>query len=85
MARMFSKQPSPYPSLVFHGIRVGQVLSSIIVTSVLGFFIHHLSIELYYVPWTFILVRAPSLTVINTRNSSGIRTSISHGCIATGS
>ena len=65
MARMFSKQPSPYPSWVFHGIRAGQVLSSIVVTSVLGFFIHHLSIELYYVPWTFILVRVPYPVVFN--------------------
>ncbi|MCJ1316288.1 hypothetical protein MMC15_001609 [Xylographa vitiligo] len=72
MARMFSKQPSPYPSLVFHGIRVGQVLSSIIVTSVLGFFIHHLSIELYYVPWTFILL----LTVSVLTLASFIATSV---------
>lgn len=61
MARAtFSKQPSPYPSLAFHLIRLGQVLSSIIVTSILGFFIHHLSVDLYYVPWTFLLVRISS-------------------------
>ena len=53
-----SKQPSPYRSpLLFHAVRTGQVLSSVVVTSILGFFIHHLSVELYYVPWTFILVR----------------------------
>ncbi|MCJ1380096.1 hypothetical protein MMC17_003199 [Xylographa soralifera] len=72
MARMFSKQPSPYPSPVFHGIRAGQVVSSIIVTSVLGFFIHHLSIELYYVPWTFILL----LTVSVLTLASFIATSV---------
>ena len=51
-----SKQPSPYPSLPFHGLRGAQVLSSMIVTSILGFFIYHLESETYYVPWTFILV-----------------------------
>ncbi|MCJ1404472.1 hypothetical protein MMC11_007698 [Xylographa trunciseda] len=71
---MFSKQPSPYPSLVFHGLRIGQVLSSIIVTSILGFFIHHLSIELYYVPWTFILLLVVSVLTL----ASFIVTSVLH-------
>ncbi|MCJ1478412.1 hypothetical protein MMC13_007092 [Lambiella insularis] len=70
----FSKQPSPYPSLAFHLIRLGQVLSSIIVTSVLGFFIHHLSVELYYVPWTFILLISVSVFTL----LSFIATSVLH-------
>ena len=57
MARAkISQQPSPYPSTVFHGIRVAQVLSSVIVTSFLGFFVYHLNVEYIQVPWTFILV-----------------------------
>ena len=52
-----SRKPSPYPTLAFHLLRLSQLLSSIIVSSVLIFFIHHLHIEKYYIPWTFILVR----------------------------
>ncbi|CAF9902911.1 MAG: hypothetical protein ALECFALPRED_000066 [Alectoria fallacina] len=60
-----SKKPSPYPTLAFHLLRLGQLLSSIIVSSVLIFFIHHLRKENYYIPWTFILLLAVSiLTVI---------------------
>ncbi|MCJ1245308.1 hypothetical protein MMC30_002512 [Trapelia coarctata] len=56
--RGISKQPSPYASVVwlFHGLRVAQVLSSVVVTCFLGFFIRHLEAENYYVPWTFILL-----------------------------
>lgn len=59
-----SKQPSPYASVVwlFHGLRAVQVLSSVIVTCFLGFFIRHLEAESYYVPWTFILVCLESLS-----------------------
>lgn len=58
-----SKKPSSYPTLAFHLLRLGQLLSSIIVSSVLIFFVHHLHKEEYYIPWTFILVRdIPSLT-----------------------
>jgi hypothetical protein len=52
-----SRQPSPYASpLLFHTLRAAQVLSSVVVTIFLGFFIGHLERENYYVPWTFILV-----------------------------
>ena len=53
-----SKKPSQYPTLTFHLLRLAQLLSSIIVSSVLIFFIHHLHLEKYYIPWTFILVRS---------------------------
>lgn len=45
-----------------------------IVTSMLGFFIHHLSVELYNVPWTFILLISVSCFTI----ASFIVTSILH-------
>lgn len=51
-----SRKPSPYPAFAFHGIRAAQVLSSVIVTAILGYFVHHLEIGYYAVPWTFILV-----------------------------
>lgn len=52
-----SKQPSFYPPLAFHILRLGQLLSSLIVTIVLSFFVHHLKVERYSIPWTFLLVR----------------------------
>ncbi len=52
-----SKQPSHYPPLPFHLLRLGQLLSSLIAASVLSFFVHHLEKEGYYIPWTFLLVR----------------------------
>lgn len=55
-----SRQPSHYPPLPFHFLRLAQLLSSIIVASILYFFIHHLATEHYTVPWTFILVTTPS-------------------------
>ncbi|MCJ1229155.1 hypothetical protein MMC12_005820 [Toensbergia leucococca] len=65
-----SKQPSHYPPLAFHLIRLGQILSSIVVASVLFFFIHHLEIEHYNIPWTFLLLLFVSLltklTIVTT-------------------
>lgn len=55
-ARAISRQPSPYPSFLFHSIRLAQAVSSIIVTSILGYFIYHLRLSYYEVPWTFILL-----------------------------
>ena len=65
-----SKQPSHYPPLAFHLIRLGQILSSIVVASVLFFFIHHLEIEHYNIPWTFLLVRAPIPMSLNQKLTS---------------
>ena len=53
------RKPSDYPSLAFHLIRLGQLLSALIVSIVLIFFVHQLHLEHYYVPWTFLLVRVP--------------------------
>ena len=58
MARdRFSKQPSHYPPLAFHLLRLAQLVSTLIVSSVLVFFCHHLHVEKIYLPWTFIVVR----------------------------
>lgn len=52
-----STKPSSYPPLAFHLIRTGQLLSALIVSSILVFFVHQLHLEHYYIPWTFFLVR----------------------------
>ena len=52
-----SRPPSEYPPVAFHLIRLAQFLSSMIVSSILAYFIHFLLIETYAIPWTFILVR----------------------------
>lgn len=65
MARdRFSKQPSHYPPLAFHLLRLGQLLSTIVVSSVLVFFCHHLHAEGIYVPWTFIVLLTVSLLTL---------------------
>ncbi|KAK4695778.1 hypothetical protein P7C71_g2035, partial [Lecanoromycetidae sp. Uapishka_2] len=69
-----SKKPSSYPPLPFHLIRIGQLLSALIVFSVLIFFIHQLHLEHYYIPWTFLLL----LTVSALSIVSHITTSIFH-------
>ena len=51
-----SQQPSSYPSTLFHLVRISQFFSAAIVLSILSFFVHFLSVERYYVPWTFLLV-----------------------------
>ncbi|KAG7006319.1 ABC multidrug transporter C [Physcia stellaris] len=65
MARdKISKQPSNYPPLVFHLLRTCQLLSTLIVASVLIFFCHHLHVENIYIPWTFIVLLTVSLLTI---------------------
>jgi len=55
-----SRQPSPYPSLLFHLIRLAQLVSSIIVMSILSFFTYYLSHDKYPVPRTFLVLLAVS-------------------------
>jgi len=57
VGRSTSRKPSAYPPLPFHLLRLGQLVSSIIVGSVLVFFVHHIRDEGFSVPWTFLLVR----------------------------
>jgi hypothetical protein len=52
----FSKQPSSYPPVAFHVIRISQFLSAAVVLGILSFFVNSLEVERYRVPWTFILV-----------------------------
>jgi len=55
-----SRQPSAYPPVPFHLLRLAQLLSSLIVATFLFYFIGHLLEENYKIPWTFILLSAVS-------------------------
>ncbi|CAF9907282.1 MAG: hypothetical protein HETSPECPRED_007089 [Heterodermia speciosa] len=59
-----SKQPSNYPPLAFHLLRLSQLLSALIVASVLAFFCHHLHAENIYIPWTFIVLLTVSILTL---------------------
>jgi hypothetical protein len=48
--------PSVYPRIPFHGLRFLQLLSSIIVGSIMSFFMYHLTHDHWRTPWTFVLV-----------------------------
>jgi len=56
--------PTPYPRLVFHGIRLGQTLASLVVMSVMYFFIWNLVHEDYEPPRTFWTLLAASLCTL---------------------
>lgn len=51
-------KPTPYPHLPFHALRSTQLLSSIIVMSILSYFLWQLHHDGYGSPWTFILVKS---------------------------
>jgi len=68
------KQPSHYPVLPFHLIRLAQLLSSMVVSGIMFYFIYHLTHGSYKVPWTFLLVnsllpsvRFPSANIFRTQ------------------
>ncbi|KAF1936395.1 hypothetical protein EJ02DRAFT_359211 [Clathrospora elynae] len=54
-------KPTHYPRLPFHSIRSAQLLSSLVVASIMFYFLSELSHEHYKLPWTFILLMAVSL------------------------
>lgn len=49
-------KPTAYPFLPFHLIRSAQLVSSLIVASIMAYFLRELSANNYSLPWTFILV-----------------------------
>lgn len=49
--------PHTYPKLPFHGLRALQLLSSLVVGSIMVYFIYYLSHDHWNIPWTFIFVR----------------------------
>jgi hypothetical protein len=58
-------KPTPYPFLPFHITRSAQLLSSIVVASIMFYFLSSLSTSHHSLPWTFILVRTPLIHPIN--------------------
>ncbi|TLD32358.1 hypothetical protein E2P81_ATG05334 [Venturia nashicola] len=48
--------PHTYPKLPFHGLRALQTLSSLVVASIMVYFIYYLSHDHWNIPWTFIFL-----------------------------
>lgn len=59
-------KPTAYPFLPFHIIRSIQLVSALVVSAVMGYFLSELSRDNYRLPWTFLLLLAVSvLTVLS--------------------
>lgn len=52
-------KPSDYPALPFHGIRIANFISSLVVGIILAVFIYHLHADGYKLPFAFLIVRPP--------------------------
>jgi len=57
-------RPSPYPRIPFHALRCLQLLSSIVVSGIMAYFMYYLHKEGYTIPWTFIVLFSVSLATI---------------------
>ncbi|KAG9187127.1 hypothetical protein G6011_04998 [Alternaria panax] len=57
-------KPTAYPFLPFHIIRCAQLLSSLVVASIMFYFLRELSHDGYKLPWTFILLMTVSLLTL---------------------
>jgi len=58
--------PTPYPRVLFHGIRIAQALASMVVMSIMYYFIWNLMHENFYAPKTFwVLLAASILTFLS--------------------
>ncbi|KAI4156435.1 MAG: hypothetical protein L6R39_001106 [Caloplaca ligustica] len=66
-----TRNPSPYNPRSFHLLRLAQLTSAIIVSSVVCFFVHYLLLEHYKLPWTFVFLLAASLFTIVSLLVSG--------------
>ncbi|KAF2472337.1 uncharacterized protein BDR25DRAFT_302579 [Lindgomyces ingoldianus] len=57
-------KPTHYPVLPFHILRTAQLVSSIVVASVMSYFLWELKHDHYRLPWTFLLLLTVSLLTI---------------------
>lgn len=57
-------KPTHYPFIPFHAIRSAQLLSSIIVASVMFYFMSELARDHFRLPWTFILLMVVALLTL---------------------
>ncbi|KAL2217536.1 hypothetical protein M432DRAFT_443595 [Thermoascus aurantiacus ATCC 26904] len=61
-----AKKPSAYPPGAFHAIRASALISSVIVASIMLYFMYHLRHDGFKLPWTFLVLTATSLlTLVN--------------------
>lgn len=51
------RKPFSYPFLLFHGIRLGQLLAAMVTGAIMYYFLWHLKHGNWSIPWTFIFVR----------------------------
>jgi hypothetical protein len=56
--------PSPYPRFLFHGLRTAQLISSIVVSGIMAYFMYYLQLEHFSIPWTFIVLMLVSLLTL---------------------
>ncbi|KAF1813443.1 hypothetical protein P152DRAFT_457804 [Eremomyces bilateralis CBS 781.70] len=64
MAFRTKTPPTHYPRFAFHFLRLAQLISSIIVGSIMCYFVYHLSRDRWGIPWTFILLLAVSFFTV---------------------
>ncbi|RMZ86915.1 hypothetical protein DV736_g5861, partial [Chaetothyriales sp. CBS 134916] len=69
-------KPSPYPLVPFYSIRALSLISSVIVSGIIGWFWYQLRHDDFKIPWTFLLILAASgLTGVSL-----ILTTVIHTC-----
>ncbi|KAI9858679.1 MAG: hypothetical protein M1813_007311 [Trichoglossum hirsutum] len=61
------KKPSAYSALPFHLLRFTQLVSSLIVSAIMFYFIYHLRRDHFKVPWTFLVLLGVALFTIMTQ------------------
>jgi len=58
------KQPSHYPFIPFHIIRIAQLISSLVVSAIQLYFVYHLKHDHYSIPWTFLVILGVALMTL---------------------
>lgn len=59
-------QPSHYPPLAFHAIRACSLIASLVVASILSFFVYQLNNDDFKIPWTFLVLLGVALLSLLT-------------------
>ncbi|KAF2273614.1 uncharacterized protein EI97DRAFT_147251 [Westerdykella ornata] len=57
-------KPTSYPVLIFHIVRSAQLISAVVVASILSYFLWQLHHDNYRLPWTFILLLTVALLTL---------------------
>ncbi|KAF1911086.1 hypothetical protein BDU57DRAFT_598853 [Ampelomyces quisqualis] len=56
IGRRTRAQPVQYPRVPFHSVRSAQLVSSMIVSAILSYFVWQLNHDKFYIPWTYLLL-----------------------------